>query len=279
MDRIFSFGEGVRRRRKALGLTRQALAEQAGYSAAMIRKIEDDERRPSQSAAALLAKALEIPQNQQDAFLKVARQESAVDQLSRVDPQEPFPWLTAAHPRTNLPLPTTLFVGREEESERLASLLQDPSCRLVTLVGLAGIGKTRLAMYVARSQLDRFEHGVFFVSLASLPAHNMVVAAIANAIGFQFYGTAQPEEQLLRYLQEKHMLLVLDNFEHLMEGAYLFPNIMQVAPGIRILVTSRERLNLQGEWVFEVEGLPYPAGPEESSLAAGVTLPNDCHGD
>jgi predicted ATPase/transcriptional regulator with XRE-family HTH domain len=266
MDQEFSFGEWIRKRRNILGLTQEAFAKQVGYSTAMLRKIENDERRPSPRAAALLAQALEIPADQQETFLKVARQEQTFDRLGAVDEEEPFPWEGPSQPETNLPLPATLFVGREEELSRLGSLLQSPTHRLVTLVGLAGIGKTRLALQVAHSQLDRFLHGVFFVSLAPLTSPETIVTTIANAIGFQFYEATEPQVQLLRYLQTKRMLLVLDNFEHLMEGTYLLPKIMQIAPGIQLLVTSRERLNLQGEWAFEVEGLPYPSNLEERSL-------------
>jgi predicted ATPase/DNA-binding XRE family transcriptional regulator len=266
MDLEFSLGEWIRKRRNALGLTQAALAEQVGYSAAMIRKIENDERRPSVRAATLLAEALKIPQDQQDAFLEVARQERALDQLGTLDQEESFPWQAPHLPQTNLPLPATLLVGREEELARLSDLLQKPDCRLVTVVGLAGIGKTRLALQVARSQLDRYEHGVFFVSLAALDSPEMIVTAIPHAIGFQFRGAGEPQEQLLRYLQEKHMLLVLDNFEHLMEGVELLPTILRAGPGLRLLVTSRERLNLQEEWIFEIEGLTYPENADKSSL-------------
>ncbi|HEX6036201.1 MAG TPA: NB-ARC domain-containing protein, partial [Anaerolineales bacterium] len=249
-----------------MGLTREALAKQVGYSFAMMRKIEDDERRPSLHAAELLAKALEIPQDQQEAFLRVARQERAVDELGPVDEAGSFPWQTSPPPQTNLPLPTTLFVGRQAELARLNDLLENPACRLVTLVGLAGIGKTRLALQAARSQRSRFSDGVFFVSLAPLDSPEMLEGAVANAIGLQFHGAAEHQEQLLRYLDGKHMLLVLDNFEHLIERANLVVEMVQAAPDIQLLVTSREPLNLQGEWVFEVDGLPYPLSPEESSL-------------
>jgi predicted ATPase/transcriptional regulator with XRE-family HTH domain len=265
MEKEFFFGEWIRKRRNLLGLTREALAKRVGYSIAMVRKIEDDERRPSPQAAALLAQALEIPAEQQHAFLMVARQERPVDRLGPVEKDEPFPWQIASAPQTNLPLPTTPFVGREAEVASLAELLLDPACRLVTLVGLAGTGKTRFALQVARNQLDRFPHGVFFVSLAPLTSPEMIVTGIGSAIGFQFHEGGEPQDQLLRYLREKQMLLVLDNFEHLMEGAGLLPAILQAAPGVRILVTSRERLNLQGEWVHEVEGLPYPSGQEGST--------------
>ena len=265
MDQEFSFGEWIRKRRNILGLTQEQIAEQVGYSITMIRKIEDGERRPSARAATLLAKALQIPEDQQATFLKVARQERSVERLGPVEEEEPFPWKAAPQPRTNLPLPASLFVGREAEIVGLTDLLQDPGCRLLVLVGLAGIGKTRLALQVAHNQLDRFPHGVFFISLAPLTSPDMIVTNIGTAIGFQFHEASEPQEQLLRYLREKQMLLVLDNFEHLIEGAGLISAILQAAPGIQILVTSRERLNLQGEWVFEVEGLPHPPSSEEGS--------------
>lgn len=264
MDEEFSFGEWIRKRRNSLGLTQEAVAEQVGYSIAMIRKIEDDERRPSRRAAALLAQALEIPEDQQAAFLQVARQERPVDGLGPVKDDIPFPW-QSAQPRTNLPLPATLFVGREAEVARLAELLGDPACRLLVLTGLAGTGKTRLALHVAHSQLDHFPDGLFFVPLAQLTSPDSIVTAIGNALGFIFPEAVEPQEQLLRYLHRRQMLLVLDNFEHLLEGSGLLSAILGAAPGIRILVTSRERLNLHGEWDFEVQGLPYPPSPQESN--------------
>ena len=266
MDQDFSFGEWIRKRRNSLGLTQEAIAEQVGYSIAMIRKIEDGERRPSARAALLLAQALEIPEDQRDVFLKVARQEYAVDRLGPLGEGETFPWQAASRPRANLPLPATLFIGREAELVRLTNLLQDSASRLIVLIGLAGTGKTRLALQVAHSQLDRFSDGVFFVSLGPLSSPEMIVTSIGAAISFQFHESNEPLEQLLRYLREKQMLLVLDNFEHLVEEAGLLTTIMQAAPGIKILVTSRERLHLQTEWVVEVKGLPYPSSSEGDSL-------------
>jgi transcriptional regulator with XRE-family HTH domain len=266
MDLEFSFGQWIRKRRNTIGLTCEALAEQVGYSIAMMRKIENDERRPSPQAAALLANALEIPQDQRDAFLKVSRQERAVDQLVTPGRQESFPWQAPSLPNTNLPLSATLLVGRQDELCKLADLLQNPACSLVTLVGLAGIGKTRLALQSAYDQLDRFPDGVFFVALDPLDSPEKIASAIANAFHFQFHEASDAQEQLLNYLREKHMLLVLDNFEHLMEGVCLPAELMQTAPGIELLITSRERLNLQGDWVFEVEGLPYPSFEGDSNL-------------
>ena len=115
MHKGFSFGEWIQKRRNTLGLTQEAVAEQVGYSIAMIRKIEDGERRPSVRAAAHLARVLEIPEDQQEVFLKVARQERGVDQLDSVEEKGPFPWQAASGSKANLPLPTTLFVGREAD--------------------------------------------------------------------------------------------------------------------------------------------------------------------
>ena len=273
MNQEYSFGRWMRKRRETLGLTQVALAQAAGYSAAMIRKIENDERRPSEEGAALLAEALEIRPEQRDGFLRVVRQERAVDFLGAVDDVEPFPWQMATRPRSNLPLPATLFVGREEELARFGELVADPSCRLVTLVGLAGIGKSRLALEMAHSQLERFAHGAFFVALGSLDAPELMVTAIAQATGVQLHGPAEPQEQLLRFLQRKEMLLVLDNFEHLMGGASLLSEILQQARDVQLLVTSRERLNLRGEWVFDVEGLAYPEYAGEARVAEVAPYP------
>jgi transcriptional regulator with XRE-family HTH domain len=197
MDREFSFGTWIEKRRKSLGCSQNSLAKQVGYSVAMIRKIENDERRPSPQAAVLLVEALKIPPDQQETFLKVARRERTVDLLSSIREEETFPWQVPSQPQTNLPLPATIFVGREADLAKLSHLLADSACRLVTLVGLAGIGKTRLAVQTSGSQLDRFAHGVFFVSLAPLHSPDMLVVTIGNAIGLHFHGAAEPQEQFI----------------------------------------------------------------------------------
>lgn len=162
----------------------------------------------------------------------------------------------------SLPNPLTPFLGRERELSELDHLLTDPACRLVTLVGPGGIGKTRLALQVAASKQDGFTHGAAFVSLASLTAGNLFIPTVATAAGLTFYGASDPEAQLLNYLREKELLLVLDNLEHLLPDEQVIAcvgDILQAAPGIKLLATSREPLNIQGEWVFEVEGLGEPA--------------------
>jgi predicted ATPase/DNA-binding CsgD family transcriptional regulator len=160
----------------------------------------------------------------------------------------------------NLPGQTTPFIGRAEEVAEIAMLLADPSCRLLTLLGPGGSGKTRLAIEVASQQVDAFPHGVYFVPLAPLGAAESIVPALASILELYFDASTPPRQQLLDYLSRKHLLLVQDNFEHLLDGADLVAEILESAPGVKILVTSREALSLQEEWVRRVEGLRFPAG-------------------
>jgi len=162
----------------------------------------------------------------------------------------------------NLPPSPTPFVGRKEELADLADLLADPDCRLVTLFGPGGIGKTRLALQTAESHIGAFAQGVYFVPLTAASSAEHLVPAIADALNFPFDGHRKPKEQLLNYLRQKELLLVLDGMEHLLEGAGVLSEILTRAPDVLLLVTSRERLNLREEWVYAVEGLTYPA--EES---------------
>ncbi len=160
------------------------------------------------------------------------------------------------------PISSADFVGRSTELAEITGLLSDPACRLLTLVGPGGIGKTRLALEAAR-QLPLPEN-THFVALQPLASAEFIVSAIADSVGFQFYSGSDPKQQLLDYLREKSWLLLLDNFEHLLDGATLLSEILANATGIRILVTSRERLNLVEEWVLEVGGLAYPISANDS---------------
>lgn len=179
--------------------------------------------------------------------------------------------LQRSAPSIVLPLPLTPFIGRERELAELGEMITDPQCRCLSLVGPGGIGKTRLALQIAGQHASRFAHGVAFIPLASAGSVEAVIPAIANAIRFDFYGPSDPKVQLLNHLCDKQMLLVVDNVEHLLVEepqsgtilngtiAELLVEILQQAARVRLLVTSREALNLQGEWLFEIRGLPFPA--------------------
>jgi predicted ATPase/predicted Ser/Thr protein kinase len=161
--------------------------------------------------------------------------------------------------RHNLPAQTTPFVGRETELAELARLLADPAVRLVTILGSGGMGKTRLALQTAEGQLSHFSHGVYFVSLAPLTSAENIVPTIAEALNFSFYeGDTSPQRQLLDYLRQKTMLLILDNFEHLLKGVGLVTDILQAAPSVKLIATSRERLKLQDEQLFQITGIDFP---------------------
>ncbi len=158
--------------------------------------------------------------------------------------------------RHNLPVPTAPFVGRARELAQIQAQLVRPSCRLLTLVGPGGIGKTRLALQIAETAVGTTLNGIFFVPLAAVPTPEFIIPAIAEAVEFTFAGSAAPKTQLLNFLQAKEMLLVLDNFEHLLKGSQLLAEMSQALPDVKLLVTSRERLNLQTEWTYEVGPLP-----------------------
>jgi predicted ATPase/transcriptional regulator with XRE-family HTH domain len=265
----YSFGNWVKRRRKALDLTQRELAQRVGCSLSLIFKLESDERRPSREVAVLLARHLEIPLEQQELFLKVARQEKMVDRLEAVPPlatSAPVPLTTP--PKTNLPHPLTSLIGREHELHALSQQLQNPVCRLLTLIGPGGVGKTRLALEVAHQLHASLGHGAYFASLVGVGWPEFIIPAIAETLGFTFSGPTPPKVQLLNYLGDKQLLLVLDNLEHLLDGVELISAILQQAPGVKLLVTSREALHLQAEWTFEVQGLPVPESDQSEALEA-----------
>jgi len=190
--------------------------------------------------------------------------------------QNVIPRSAGAH----LPLQLTPFIGREQEVAEVIALLHQPQAHLLTLVGAGGMGKTRLALECAQQLLvapvgagkdcphsPRFPDGIFFVPLAALPSANALAAAIVTALELPL-ASCDPEALLLTYLRPRRLLLLLDNFEHLLAGTALVLAILQQAPGVQLLVTARERLNLPGEQLYTVHEMAYPL---PSTLAVAQT--------
>ena len=159
--------------------------------------------------------------------------------------------------RHNLPSFPTPFIGRAEEIADLGQLLDNPDCRLLTLVGPGGIGKTRLAVEVARAKLDSFVDGVYFVPLQPLQAADQVLPMIVEILPLQV--TTNLKQELLDFLADKHTLLVLDNFDQVLDSASLISDILHSAREVKMLVTSRAVLKLMEEWSWPVDGLTYAA--------------------
>jgi predicted ATPase/transcriptional regulator with XRE-family HTH domain len=275
METELSFGAWIRRRRKALDLLQKDLADQVGCSVSALQKIELDERRPSRQLAERLAASLDVPPKERAAFVLIARGERLVEQLADDHPRIPPapvspPVRSPSRTRPTLTIPPTLLVGREVELAAIARLLDAPHCQLLTLVGPGGIGKTRLAVEIVAQRHEEHRDGVAFVSLAPVVGREQTVTAIADALGCVLYGTSDRAAQLIHYLREQELILVLDNFEHVLVDpgcSALVGELVSGAPGLTLLVTSREPLNLQQEWVFDVHGLPLPTSAEEDVLA------------
>lgn len=268
MSELASFGEWVRRCRRALDLTREALAQQVGCAVVTIRKIEADERRPSRQVAERLAECLQIPAEQRAVFLQAARIARAADRLAKPPTHDqPFRPVQSeigtdpAHEvrRTNLPIPLTQLVGRERDLAALGELLGHRDLRLLNLTGAGGAGKTRLALQLAAEQLACYAHGVWFVDLAPLRDPTLVIPAILQALGLKEVGGGRPPlQQVQDFIRDKQLLLMLDNFEHLLEAAPLLIQLLAAAPLLTVLVTSRTALRLRGEHEYTVPPLELP---------------------
>ena len=159
----------------------------------------------------------------------------------------------------SFPSQPILFVSREKELNSITQSIGDPDCRLLTLVGTGGAGKTWLAMEAGAILANGFSQGVVFVNLQAVDTHENMIASIADAIKMPLSGQDEPQIQIINFLRNKEMVLLLDNFEDLFSEADFISLLLQKAPDVKLLLTSRQRLNLQEEWVFPVEGMPYPS--------------------
>ncbi len=189
--------------------------------------------------------------------LNVNSRREAVERAQTLGLLTEAPIVPAVKGKHNLPVQATPFVGRATELAELTHLLND-DIRLITILAAGGMGKTRLALEASRLQIGHYADGVIFVPLAPLTSPSDIVTTIADNIGFSFYGENAPAQQLIDFLRERSLLLVLDNFEHLLDGAQLVADLIQFAPNVRLMTTSREKLNLHSETVYALRGLDFP---------------------
>jgi predicted ATPase/DNA-binding XRE family transcriptional regulator len=284
-----SFGQWMVQRRKELRLQRTELAIQIGCAAITLRKIEADERRPSQQLAELLATRFGLAGHDREAFVRVARGEWYTDRLPLLPlaldtaqpvaiPQAiPAQGIQQIYRNTNLPHGLTEVVGREEQLGEIAALLD--SQRLITLTGVGGVGKTRLALEAGIEALERqaegvARDGVWLVELAALAQPELVSQALARTFRITEQAGQSDSVRLREYLAEKQLLLILDNCEHLIDAcAALAEDLLQHCWHIRILATSREPLHIAGEQMYAVPPLSIPASHTtqlDAVLASGA---------
>jgi DNA-binding SARP family transcriptional activator len=193
----------------------------------------------------------------------------------------------------NFPAQTTSLLGRETELAELGDLLENPTYRLITIVGPGGIGKTRLALAAAAAQAEVFADGAAFVPLAAISSATFLAPALLAGLDVGLQGQRDPHDQLLDYLREKELLLVLDNLEQLLApglshtaaenrqdagATELLADVLRYAPGVTLLVTSRERLALPGEWLFDLSGLSYPLNEPTVGFEAYTPCGSLCSG-
>jgi predicted ATPase/DNA-binding SARP family transcriptional activator len=233
--------------------------------------------RQYQDCANLLRDELGIAPDEKTKSLYLAihsrqstKQTMEVMALALTTTTNPFPKPT----HDNLPTPSTPFISRERDTAEIRRLLNDPACRLLTLIGQGGIGKTRLSLQTGELSRDDFADGVYFVALAPVTSAESLIGAIAESLRF---GCLESDlrAEIFDYLRHKTVLLILDNFEHLLDHAEFVSDLLDISSCSKIVVTSRERLNLREEWVYEMDGLPYPLGnisPADGESYGAVAL-------
>jgi len=267
MNKLPTFGDWLKQRRRALDLTQEELAARIGYSPRTIEKLESGERRASKQVIALLAEALNIPSDEYDSFQEFARirRTSNQDGLSGLV-DAAAPWRARSRHPNNLPAERTGFIGRESAIQAAQGLLLMPEVRLLTLTGPPGVGKTRLGLQLGARLLPTFRDGIYLVSLGSIHDPDMVIHAIARTLQVRGKPGVPVEQQLISYLKEKQLLLLLDNFEQVISTGPALANLLDHAPGLKALVTSRSKLHVYGEHEFPVETLAVPAQEDLDSV-------------
>ena len=242
------FGAWIKRRRKELDLTQSALAHMVPCAVQTVRALESRRLRPSRQLAERLADALQIAADDRELFLALAR---------RTAP--PVRTTQSTSGTSHLPNPETPFVGRQRQIAHLAALIGRGKTRLLTLVGPGGVGKTRLAIEVSRRVAGDFPDGAWFVDLTSVREPALVAAQIAQVLGLPELPAGATLPSLAPHLARRHMLLVLDNLEHVRPEAAAVSALLRDAPGLTLLTTSRVAIGAAREQIAAVEPLQLPA--------------------
>jgi predicted ATPase/DNA-binding XRE family transcriptional regulator len=251
------FGDLLRRHRLAAGLTQEALAERAGLSEHGVQKLERGITHPHRDTLDRLLVALQLSVDDQRQLRTAC---AAAPRRVRVQ-------TGTDTPRHNLPVPVTSFIGRDEELVEVGRRLID--ARLLTLTGTGGCGKTRLALEVARSGLERYPDGVWLVELAPVADPNLVLHNVANALGVREATNQSVTAALVNALRDRRLLLVLDNCEHLLDAcARMVEDLVRSCAQLRVLATSREALGLTAEVAWRVPSLRVPDAQRQLTVSA-----------
>lgn len=236
-----AFGLQLRQQRRAQDLTQAVLARRVGCAEITIQKIEAGALRPSRQIAERLAEALSLPPEERPRFVALARGEPSVAPLL-----------------SSLPIPPTPLIGREHESTAICSILLRADVRLLTLIGAPGVGKTRLSLAVVHEIGEHFTDGVVFINLAPVDSAEQVLPLLAHSLNLPERTDRPLEERLKSVLHQRKLLLLLDNFEHLISAAPQLTHLLAEAGTFKVLVTSRVVLHVSGEHVYGLGPLPLP---------------------